>query len=146
MTKHSIKSGHAGALRPCALSLPISLAAAMILLLLSAAIAYAQPDPATLARPLSVVCLYLSALLCGILSAKRSDTPILSGVIGGGGMVLVLLLLSLLPYSASPSALSPLTAILMHVGVIAVSAGGAFIAMKKPKRHAMKRGIKRRKH
>ena len=84
MTKHSIKSGPAGALRPCALSLPISLAAAMILLLLSAAIAYAQPDPATLARPLSVVCLYLSALLCGILSAKRSDTPILSGVIGGG--------------------------------------------------------------
>ncbi len=149
MTRHTAKknipSGPLGVLRACTLSLPISLAAAMILLILSAAIAYAQPDPATLARPLSMVSLYASALLCGMISAKKSEKPLLSGVIGGIGMVLILFLLSLIPLGSGPSAISPFPAILMHLGVIASSALGACIAMKKPKKHAMRRGKKRRR-
>lgn len=146
MSKHQVKPSRKnkplGALYACAFSLPAALITGAVLLILSAAIAYAQADPSLLARPLATCALYLSALLCGILCARTSDNPLVSALISGAGIVLMLRLISLFSFGITPAAPSPLLSIGMHAGIIAASVLGAVLGTKRPK----KRSTSRRRH
>ena len=143
--KTAPKNSPLGALYACVYSLPTSLVSGMLLLLLSAAIAYAQADPAVLSRPLSLCSLYLSALLGGIISARKSDNPLLTSLINGTGMVLFLWFLSLFSFGISTPVPAPLLSIGMHAGVIAASVLGSFAGMKRAKRRSVSRNRRRRR-
>lgn len=131
-----------GPLYACVLSLPAALIIGMVLLFLSAVVAYAQADPSLLARPLATFSLYLSALFCGILCARTSDNPLVSSLISGVGIVLVLRLISLFSFGIAPAAPAPLLSIGMHAGIIAASVLGTVLGTKRPK----KRNSSRRRH
>ena len=114
----------------CAVDIGITLSVGMLLLLLSAAIAYAQPDPAILAKPLALLSIYLSVFIGGVLAGNAPVRPILCALLCSSGVILALMLLSLLPYGKSGSSLSPLLAVGMYAGVCAVFVAGALARMK----------------
>lgn len=118
----------------CVVALAATISIGLLLLLLSACIAYAQPDPSVLSRPLALLSLYSSVLIGGFIAAKGSQRPFLSAMICGSGTVLALMLLSLIPGGKSASTPSPLFILGMYAGVIAVAAVGAVISTKKPKK------------
>lgn len=118
----------------CVVALAATISIGLLLLLLSACIAYAQPDPSVLSRPLALLSLYSSVLIGGFIAAKGSQRPFLSAMICGSGTVLALMLLSLIPGGKSASTPSPLFILGMYAGVVAVAAVGAVISIKKPKK------------
>lgn len=149
MTKRSVKRSHSmmpsSLFYRCTLALGITLCVGMLLLLLSTAIAYAQPDPATLAKPLSLVSLYTSVLLGGYIAAKGAERPYISGAICGIGMALCLMLISFIPWGRSDSMLSPLIIATMHAGVVAASVVGAWMTMRQPRKRTSHHKSRRRK-
>lgn len=129
----------------CAAALAATISMGLLLLLLSACIAYAQPDPSVLSRPLALLSLYSSVLIGGFIAAKDNQRPFLSALICGSGTVLVLMLLSLIPGGKGASTPSPLLMLGMYAGVVAVAAVGAVISIKKPKKHSSHRKSHRRR-
>ena len=129
----------------CVVALAATISMGLLLLLLSACIAYAQPDPSVLSRPLALLSLYSSVLIGGFIAAKGSQRPFLSAMICGSGTVLALMLLSLIPGGKSSSTPSPLFILGMYAGVVAVAAVGAVISIKKPKKRSSHRKSHRRR-
>lgn len=129
----------------CAAALAATITMGLLLLLFSACIAYAQPDPSVLSRPLALLSLYSSVLIGGFIAAKDNQRPFLSALICGSGTVLVLMLLSLIPCGKSASTPSPLLMLGMYAGVVAVAAVGAVISIKKTKKRSSHRKSHRRR-
>lgn len=148
MTKRSVKRAVASNSISfpcrCAVMVGVILSIGLLLLLLSAAIAYAQPDPAILAKPLALLSIYLSVFIGGTLVGNDPERPILASLLCSGGVILALMCLSLIPYGKSGSSLSPLLAVGMYAGVCAIAVMGAFARMKVFKKHANHR--KKRRH
>lgn len=149
MIKRSVKRSPAGIpdslFYRCALALGAALCMGFLLLLLSTAVAYAQPDPALLARPLALASLYVSSCIGGYIAGKGAARPYVGGAICGIGVALCLLPLSLIPAGSAGQAPSPLLVIAMYLAVVVDSTLGAWISIRKAKKHPHRHKSRRRK-
>jgi hypothetical protein len=109
------------------------------------AIAYAQADPALLARPLALASLYVSSIAGGYISAKNTDRPLACAAICGAGTMVLLVLLSFIPFGKSDASPSPIFVLGLYTGVIAASMAGACLRLKKPQKRAAHHKTRRRK-
>ena len=129
----------------CAYALLFALAAAILFLFAATAVSYAQADPGGAAAPAALCALYLSAVVCGIVAARKSEKPLLAGVIAGGIYLGLITLISFLPLGEVRCNFSVWEAILTHLGIPAAAMLGAFLGKKRVKRPtARKRGNHRR--
>ena len=118
-------TAHPAALIPgCCIALLVGMAAGLVLLMLSAAFVYAQPDPSVLGQPLALLSLYLSALICGFAAAKLTRQGIVSGAVSGVLLILVKTALSFLP-PLSGGGLSVPVSVLAHIGIAAAAVLGS---------------------
>lgn len=149
MTKRSLRRAHSTDVPSlpyrCGMSVGITLCIGLVLLLLSTVIAYAQADPAVLARPLALASLYASVLTGGYISAKSNERPFLCAAICGGGTILLLMMLSFIPFGKSDASPSPIIVLGLYTGVIAASMAGACLRLKKPQKRAAHHKTRRRK-
>ena len=149
MTRRSVKHTHStpsmGLPYRCAISAASTLCIGLVLLLLSTALAYAQADPAVLARPLALASLYVSAIIGGYISAKNTDRPLACAAICGAGTMVLLMLLSFIPFGKSDISPSPLLTLGMYAGVAAASLAGACLRLKTPKKRAAHHKTRRHK-
>ena len=149
MTRRSAKHTHSaipmGLPYRCAITVASTLCIGLILLLLSTAIAYAQSDPAVLARSLALASLYVSSVIGGYISAKNADRPLLCAAICGAGTMVLLMLLSFIPFGKSDISPSPILTLGMYAGVAAASLAGACLRLKTPKKRTARHKTRRRK-
>ena len=149
MTRRSAKHTHSaipmGLPYRCAITVASTLCIGLVLLLLSTVIAYAQADPAVLARPLALASLYAAVLTGGYISAKSNERPFLCAAICGGGTILLLMMLSFIPFGKSDASPSPIIVLGLYTGVIAASMAGACLRLKKPQKRAAHHKTRRRK-
>ena len=88
----SVEAGFARVLSSALFALPVTAVVGLILLLIVTAVAYADPDPDRLTAPLSLAALGLTALLGGLVAARRGQgRSLLCGLTLG--LLLTLLLL-----------------------------------------------------
>lgn len=127
----------------CLLSQAVWMAGLLILLLLSCAAANSSEDPGSMLRPLSLACLYLSALISGFAAVRFSGDGILSGLLSGCITALLMLLLSCLPLPDS-GFLFPST-LLLTAAVIPAGCTGAMIGRKRQKHKSPSKKNYRRK-
>ena len=130
-----------GLFLPCLVSSGFWLLTSTVLLLISCAIANSAEAPEVLLKPLTLTSLYLSTIICGIISVKLSGDGIMSGIISGIIIALVLLLMS--AFSLPDSEISLIPGIFLLVAVIPAAMVGAFIGKKKNKR---KKSMLRKRH
>ncbi len=125
----SAEAGLIRVLSAALFALPVTAAVGLILLLIVTAVAYANPDPDSLTTPLSLAALALTALLGGVVAARRGQgRTLLCGLMLGLLLTLLLLLLSLLFGDEARKQLtlgltSPVLW-LLHGGVVFLSALG----------------------
>ena len=104
----------------------------LLLLLIACAAANAADDPGALIRPLSLTCLYLSALIAGFAAVRFSGDGLLSGILSGILTSLLILLLSCLPLPVS-GVQFPVN-LLLAGAVIPAECAGALIGRKRHSR------------
>ncbi len=117
-------------------ALPVTAVIGLVLLLIVTAVAYANPDPDSLTTPLSMAVLGLTALLGGLVAARRGQTaPLLCGLLAGLLFTLLLLVLTLF---FSDDARTQLTLGLsspvlwmLHGGVVLLSALGGKLGSRR---------------
>lgn len=119
------------------ITLVITVACGLLLLLGGTAIAYSTSDPGSLAKPVSLVSLGLTALACGITSGcvnRRGELNIqLMGAISAAAFVLLMLLLSVIPTGVSGD-ISGSEKLLTIAGFLGVSVLGTFFVKKRGRR------------
>lgn len=121
-------------LRSATYALCVTLAVALVLLIVLCIIAYSNPDPDMLASSFAYVALFLSALIGGITAAKiNGRAGLLSGATTGLLLLIVLFIASLFAGSSESDASFGL-ALAFYVGVILTCALGGFIGSYKPRR------------
>ena len=125
-------------------ALLLGIASAVLLLLLFTAVAYEQPDPASVVQPLALAALVLSSVLCGVFAGRPSENPLLAGAVSGAIYMLVLTLLSLLSLGDASGEISALWNIILHASVIAASVLGAWIGRKRRARPSLQHKKRRR--
>ena len=118
----------------CLIAVLSGLLCTVLLLLMGAAAICAQKDPAVWILPVSIASLLIASAICGIVGG-RSSAPLLCGFCGGGMYVLLITLLSFLPFSDSHTALPAVWNILLHIGMIGCSLLGAFLSKKRKPRN-----------
>ena len=128
----------------CLLSQAVWAAGLVILLLISCAAANSSENPDSMIRPLSLACLYLSALISGFAAVRFSGDGILSGMLSGTVTALLMLLLSCLPLPESGAAF-PMN-LLLTAAVIPSSGAGALIGHKRKRRKSpLKKNYRRKR-
>lgn len=128
----------------CLLSQAVWAACLVILLLISCAAANSSENPDSMIRPLSLACLYLSALISGFAAVRFSGDGILSGILSGTVTALLMLLLSCLPLPESGAAF-PMN-LLLTAAVIPSSCAGALIGRKRNRRKSpLKKNYRRKR-
>lgn len=128
----------------CLLSQAVWAAGLVILLLISCAAANSSENPDSMIRPLSLACLYLSALISGFAAVRFSGDGILSGMLSGTVTALLMLLLSCLPLPESGAAF-PMN-LLLTAAVIPSSCAGALIGRKRNRRKSpLKKNYRRKR-
>lgn len=128
----------------CLLSQAVWAAGLVILLLISCAAANSSENPDSMIRPLSLACLYLSALISGFAAVRFSGDGILSGILSGTVTALLMLLLSCLPLPESGAAF-PMN-LLLTAAVIPSSCAGALIGRKRNRRKSpLKKNYRRKR-
>ena len=128
----------------CLLSQAVWAAGLVILLLISCAAANSSENPDSMIRPLSLACLYLSALISGFAAVRFSGDGILSGMLSGTVPALLMLLLSCLPLPESGAAF-PMN-LLLTAAVIPSSCAGALIGRKRNRRKSpLKKNYRRKR-
>ena len=117
----------------------LSLAAGLALCLLGALIAYFTPDPAAITRPIGLAAAALAALTGGYCSTKiHRREALLCGLLTGGGMLAVMLPLSLL--SAGLASGDPIgLAVGLHLAIPLLSTVGALLGVRKKQAATAKR-------
>lgn len=125
-----------GALRALIPTLVIGI----LLLLIAAAIAFAQPDPNVLQTPLAILSAGVTCLIGGILTARiNKRLPLLSGLCGGILLTGVFMLLSLCFFRDSGSGYSSTISLILHVGVIILECIGALIGYPRTKKQSSRK-------
>lgn len=133
--------------RAVLISLAVGSVSGLLLLLLAAAVASSGSDPAKLTSPLAFVSLGLTALVCGIASArlyKDGDVPVqLVGAFTGSLFVVLLFIFSFLPLGCA-SNVSGGMRVLYYSAVVCLSMLGASIAKRKGRKRS-RYPVKKRK-
>ncbi len=130
------EGGFASAFMAALFALPVAAIIGLVLLLIVTAVAYANPDPDRLTTPLSLCALGLTALLGGLVAARRGrGQPLLGGLLSGLLIALLLLGLSLFFGDEARAQLtlgvsSPIRWGL-HGGVVALSLLGAKLGSRR---------------
>lgn len=106
----------------------------VLLLFIGAAVICAQEDPAVWILPVSIASLFIASAVCGIICGQ-SPAPLLCGFCGGGMYVLLLTMLSFIPFADSHTALPVVWNVLLHIGIIGCSLLGAFLSKKRKPRN-----------
>ena len=128
----------------CLLSQAVWAAGLVILLLISCAAANSSENPDSMIRPLSLACLYLSALISGFAAVRFSGDGILSGMLSGTVTALLMLLISCHPLPESGAAF-PMN-LLLTAAVIPSSCAGALIGRKRNRRKSpLKKNYRRKR-
>ena len=111
------------------LSLPITAATALLLLVLSALLLLLTKDPVRYHGVVGVLLLYATALLGGVASALLSGrrSPLLAGLLAG----VSLFVLFTIPALFLQGSVQKLYGIALRSPVIAASLGGAYLACRK---------------
>lgn len=108
----------------------------ILLVTLTAAVAYANPDPTALIAPLGLVALMPSMFIGGFVTSKGcKEAPLLCGIISGGMMTLVTMLLGVILRDLPSSGYAFWQSALLHGAAILFSILGAFAGnvKKRPK-------------
>ena len=127
-------------------ALPVTAVIGLVLLLIVTAVAYANPDPDSLTTPLSMAVLGLTAMLGGLVAARRGQTAsLLCGLLAGLLFTLLLLVLSLFFSDEARAQLtlglsSPILWVL-HGGVVLLSTLGGKLGSRRttPSKHQKRR-------
>lgn len=132
------EGGFAAAFMAALFALPVAVIIGLVLLLIVTAVAYADPDPDRLTTPLSLGALGLTALLDGLVAARRGrGQPLLGGLLSGLLLALLLLGLSLFFGDEARAQLtlgaSALVRWGLHGGVVALSLLGAKLGSRRAK-------------
>ena len=120
----SIKGSVIGA----AISLPV----AIILLLISSAIAYSMPDPNVALIPISLTITYITFFISGLVSAKiNRGSLVVSTMLNWIALSAILLLLSLFFGSSMRSGYSLLVTLVIHMFTFPANLCGVALGLKK---------------
>ncbi|MBQ9779649.1 MAG: TIGR04086 family membrane protein [Clostridia bacterium] len=127
------------ALTAALFSLPVMAVLGLVLLLIVTAVAYASPDPDSLTTPLSMGALGLTALLGGLVAARRGGSrPLVCGLLSGLLFNVLLLALSLFfGEDARQSLTLGLSSPLLwglHGAVVLIAALGGKIGGRRPQK------------
>ncbi len=127
-----IAGGFSRILRTLPLTLAITALMGLLLVTITAAIAWNAPGPTALARPLSLVSLAVTALGGGIVAGRRNrEQAVLGGMLSGVLFALVLILLS---WAAGDTA-GQLPSVMIwpvRLGTVVLHAMGAFLTRPRP--------------
>lgn len=117
----------------------IGIAATLLSSLIMTAVALMTKDPEGLIGIFALASLVVGSLLGGI-TANKADTEqrLGSSLVSGGGYVIILWLVSLFFRADTPEPTSPLLAVVVYLGCIAVSLLGGIVA--RPKQTRIKEG------
>lgn len=125
-------------------SLAVTLATALLSLLLLSTVAYLSEDPSTLLLPFGLIAAALTALVGGFTSVRlHKKSALLCGLCNGCAMMAIMLVISLFFRSAA-SMHSPLLSCLLHAGYLLLSVLGAFAALPRTAHAAGKHRVRRR--
>lgn len=128
--------------RACGQSLLTGFLTSAVLLLIAVSVSYAQADPVSFALPASLATLYLSIAASGFTAARKSDAPLLAGVIVGAVWLVLILLLSLIAGDAGGCGFGTVGSLFAHTAIPVASLLGAYIGkrrVKRPSSHHKKR-------
>jgi putative membrane protein (TIGR04086 family) len=100
----------------------------LLLITVTAAIAFACPDPASLTAPLSLLSLMLSELVGGFVCSKLSKGhPLVCGLVCGAVCALCMLLLSPITFGAPSSEYGFWQGALLHLYAVGFSLIGSYL-------------------
>lgn len=134
------ENGFSGVLRHSLFGFFCGAATLIILLLVGAAVSLKREDPDAFAGILAFSSLYISALLCGLITTKRCGKNILiSGSLSGAWLVILLSLISFFFKETSFSGRPWGVEMLIRCSVVFVSALGGYIGANRPKNTNKKR-------
>ncbi len=93
-------------------------------------------SPLSLSRLTAFICLYVCALICGIISSRLfegAQAYVCAIIASSAFTILLLIMKTVVPRADSPLALS--ASVLMHSAIIAVAASGVLISQKAAKQN-----------
>ena len=132
------RSGPTAILMAALFSLPVTAGIGLILLLATTAIAASTPDPDAMISPLSIGVLGVTALLGGLVSARRCGRdPLLCGLCGGIMFTLLLWVLTLFVDRTDPALTLGVAGWgrwAMHAAVVILELAGGLMGGYTPKR------------
>ncbi len=133
------------ALKGALWGLGAAIASGILLVTLMTAIAYANPDPATLISPLALLALMPAMFAGGFVTSKKvGSSPLLCGILCGAAVTLVTLLLSVVLWGLPSSGYAFWQSVALHVAAVGFSVLGAFAGNIKRKQKIGKRRFGRR--
>ncbi len=104
-----------------------ALVVGLILITVTTAVAYANPNPSALIPALSLVSLLPSMFAGGFVTAKKvKDAPLLCGIISGGMITLITMLLAIVLRGLSSSGYAFWQSASLHTAAMLFSILGAF--------------------
>lgn len=124
------------ALKGGLLGMGITLGAGLLLITIASAVSCANPDPAALIPPLSLLCLLPSMFAGGFAAAKKvKEAPLLCGILSGGMVTVVTLILSAILRGLPSSGYAFWQSAALHTAAVAFAVLGAFAGnvKRKPK-------------
>ncbi len=117
-----------------------TVACGLLLITLTTAVAYANPDPTQLISLMGLVALFPSAFVCGFIAVKvTKDAPLLCGVLAGGVTTLATMLLALILTALPSSAYAFWQSAALHAAAILFTILGAFAGNIKKRSKPTKR-------
>lgn len=126
-------------------SYPLTLAVAAIALLSGSLGAYFSPDPLAYSRPIGYLCAGVTALIGGMLAARRVQQPPLLAALENALLLSATLLVLSFLLGSFGSSRSLLLSLGLHATILALSLLGAAITLRRtPKGKRKKRNKKRR--
>lgn len=133
-------------LRNCIVSVVIGIIVSIVLLIIFAIVSYSNVDPDKLIFPLSLAALYIGAVVCGIITAKKNGEKIFfCGLVSGFIYLVMIFMVSLIPEeSGFISKMTDPQSIIAHLAVIIAVIFGSVIGTKRTaKKPSMKHKIPR---
>ena len=104
-----------------------AIATGLILITVSAAVAYANPDPAAFVPALSLVSLLISMFFCGFITSKSvKEAPLTCGVVSGGMTTLLTILFGMALRGIPTVGYGFWQSVALHTAAVAFSVLGAF--------------------
>ena len=128
------------ALKGGRIGMGITLGVGLVLITIAAAVACANPDPAMLIPPLSLICLLPSMFTGGFAAAKRvKEAPLLCGILSGGMTTVVTIIAGAVLRGLPSSGYAFWQSAALHTAAIAFAVLGAFAGNVKRKPKPSKR-------